>query len=51
MSSKKVPQERKRRKISLMGTFDQFQAQQEEQKQKESVAPTEKSAFANSENS
>ena len=37
-SSKPVPQERKRRKISLFGTFEQFKQAQEEQKQEESEA-------------
>ena len=50
-SSKRVPQDRKRRKIDLLGTFEQFQAQQEEQKQEESEAQAEESAFADHENS
>jgi len=37
-SSKPVPQERKRRKIDLFGTYDQFKQAQEEQKQEESEA-------------
>ena len=34
-SSKPVPQERKRRKIELFGTFEQFKQVQEERKQEE----------------
>ena len=45
-----MPQERKRRKISLLGTFDEFQAHAEEQKQEGSEAQVEASAFANKEN-
>ena len=37
-SSKPVPQERKRRKIELFGTFEQFKQVQEEQKQEETEA-------------
>jgi len=33
--SKKVPQERTRRKISLLGTYEEFKQQTEEQKQEE----------------
>ena len=36
--SKPVPQQRKRRKIELLGTFDQFKQSQEEFKQEESEA-------------
>ena len=48
-SSKRVPQDRKRRKIDLLGTFEQFRAQQEEQKQEDSEAHAEESAFADHE--
>ena len=34
-SSKKVPQERKRRKIDLLGTFEQFKQSIEEVKQED----------------
>ena len=37
-SSKPVPQERKRRKIELKGTFQQFVQMQEEQKREENEA-------------
>ena len=37
-SSKPVPQERKRRKIDLKGTFEQFLQIQEEQKREETEA-------------
>ena len=50
-SSKRVPQDRKRRKIDLLGTFEQFRAQQEEQKQEESEAQAEERSFADHENS
>ena len=33
-----MPQERKRRKIDLMGTFEQFKQVQEEQKHEETKA-------------
>ena len=46
-----MPQDRKRRKISLLGTFDEYQVHREEQKQEESVALAEESAFADHENS
>ena len=49
-SSKKVPQERKRRKIDLLGTFDEFQAQLEEQKQEEAKSQAEEKVVANHEN-
>ena len=35
-SSKPVPQQRKRKKISLYGTFEQYKEAQEEQKQEDS---------------
>ena len=34
-SSKPIPQKRKRRKIDLFGTYEQFKAAQEETKQEE----------------
>ena len=46
-----MPQDRKRRKISLLGTFDEYQVHREEQKQEESVVLAEESAFDDHENS
>ena len=46
-----MPQERKRRKISLLGTFDEYQVHQEEQKQEEPEAQAEESAIDDHENS
>ena len=37
-SSKPVPQQRKRRKIDILGTYEQFTQQREEHKQEESEA-------------
>ena len=41
-----MPQDRKRRKISLLGTFAEYQTHREEQKHKESAALSGESAFA-----
>ena len=45
-----MPQERKRRKIDLLGTSDEFQAQLEEQKQEEAKSQAEEKVVANHEN-
>jgi len=37
-SSKPVPQERKRRKINLIGTFDEYKQHMEEKKKEETEA-------------
>ena len=41
--SKPVPQERKRKKIEILGSFDQFKHQLEEHKQEESEADSRRS--------
>ena len=46
-----MAQERRRRKISLLGTFDEYQVHQEEQKQEEPEAQAEESAIDDHENS
>lgn len=42
-SSKPVPQERKRKKIEILGSFNQFKDQLEEHKQEESEAESRRS--------
>ena len=37
-SSKPVPEQRKRRKVEILGSFDQYKEQQEEHKQGESAS-------------
>ena len=48
-SSKPVPQERKRRKIDIAGTFQEYKSAMEEQKQEEPAAEETKKDAANEE--
>jgi len=48
-SSKPVPQERKRRKIDIAGTFQEYKSAMEEQKQEEPAAEEAKKDAANKE--